>query len=609
MNQIAPVATLNPVAPDAGASQDIEDRFAALDFAGLVAVTESFARQADHQTVIRLYQRWIRGKGATDPASFAAWFNLGTVFTKTGETAHAIACYEAALIVQPGFAAAAINLGLLLEGGGRHDDAIALWRRCLQPIESRTALLNNSGRLCERMGRLAEAEQDLRSSLLLKPDQPDVIQHWVHLRQKLCLWPVLGDDVPGLDPAKLLRQAGPLAVLALTDDIAVQREAGAAWVARKTIQVADRMSPGNGYAHDRIRIGYLSSDFCRHAMSYLIAELFERHDRTRFEVFGYCNSPDDGSSIRERILAAFDTVRSIRTLSDRDAAGRIREDEIDILIDLNGLTAGSRPQVLRHRPAPVQATYLGFVGPVPIPELDYMLCDPFVVPPDAASGYWPAPLSIGPLYQANDSRRDIGPAVTRAEIGLPDDSFVLCCFSNHYKITAEMFADWLSILRDTPRAVLWLADDGSGSREILYGHAVTGGLDPNRLIFTGRVAPADYLARLRLADLFLDTFPYGAGTVASDALRMNVPLVTRAGASFASRMAARLLMSVGASDGIAHCRREYIETVRRLASSDTEYAAYKGHFTDEAWRGGPGDMTTFTASFEAAMTSVVRRPA
>src|SRR6185437_3479795 len=190
---------------------------------------------------------------------------------------------------------------------------------------------------------------------------------------------------PGLSVQDMLGQSGPLAALALTDDVPTQTAIAAAWLGRKTQPVPVRLAPLEGYDHRRIRIGYMSSDFCSHAMSYLIAELFERHDRSAFEVFGYCASPDDGSPIRSRVTAAFDHFGSSRTLDDETAARRIRADEINTLIDLNGLTSGGRLQLLRWKPAHVQATYLGFIGPVPLPELDFLLCDDFVIPPAVAS--------------------------------------------------------------------------------------------------------------------------------------------------------------------------------------------------------------------------------
>jgi predicted O-linked N-acetylglucosamine transferase (SPINDLY family) len=422
----------------------------------------------------------------------------------------------------------------------------------------------------------------------------------------MCEWPVLGggrhlgDTIPGLAQLDLILQSGPLAALALTDDVATQSAVAAGWIARKT-QPKPALAPPEGYRHDRIRVGYLSSDFCSHAMSYLIAELFERHDRSRFEIHGYCASPDDGSAIRARVIAAFDYFTRVRSLSDESAAQRIRDDEIDILIDLNGLTSGGRMQILRWRPAPVQATYLGFIGPVPLPELDYMLCDDFVVPPGIADLYRPVPLPIEGLYQANDSKRILGAAMSRDEAGLPDDRFVFCCFSNMYKITDTMFAGWMDILHRTGDSVLWLVDDNEWATRNLRQRALLLGIDPSRLLFARRTDPVTYMARLAVADVFLDTFPYNAGTIASDAIRMSLPLVTLAGQSFASRMASRMLLAIGAEGGVAATLEEYVGIAVRLATDRDAYSGYRSHFTETAWAASLGDIAGFTRHFEDAL--------
>ena len=301
-------------------------------------------------------------------------------------------------------------------------------------------------------------------------------------------------------------------------------------------------------------------------MSYLIAELFERHDRSRFEIHGYCTSPEDGSEIRKRVIAAFDHFTVIKNMTDEAAARAIRADEIDILIDLNGLTTGTRLGILRWRPAPVQATYLGFIGPVPMPELDFLLCDEFVIPPAYAALYQPQPLYVAPNYQANDRKRVIGEPVSRASAGLPDDRFVFCCFSNHYKITEAMFGAWMDILHRVPNAVLWLVSDNSWSRDNLRMRATIAGIDPARILISDRVDPAEYMARLALPDLFLDTSPYNAGTIASDAIRMGLPMVTLSGELFASRMAGRLLQAIGATLGITKTLDAYVDTAVALAT-------------------------------------------
>ena len=576
-----------------------------MSFETLVAAAERVPAGAAE---VGLYRQWLDTNAGSSIQLFAGWFNLGAALARLGDRNNAVIAYRNALALKPDFHPAAVNLGLSLEATGDADAALLTWERALQPDSARTMLLNHRARLLERLGRLEAAETVLRQSLAVDPQQPDVIQHLVHVRQRMCAWPVLPDDVPGLPPAALLQGCGPLGVLALTDDATVQRDLAAGWIARKTQPVAQRLSPATGYRHDRIRIGYLSSDFCRHAMSFLIAEHFEQHDRSRFELFGYCSSPEDGSDIRARVVAAFDHHRIIRELSDADAAAAIRADEIDILIDLNGLTSGSRLQILRHRPAPVQATYLGFVGPVPLPELDYLLCDDFVIPPAQAAAYRPQPLAIARSYQANDRRRAIGRALTRAEAGLPEDRFVLCCFSNHYKITEAMFAAWMEILRGAPNAVLWLATDNDVSPDALRHAATAAGVDAERLIFAARTEPAMYLSRLRLADLFLDTFPYNAGTVASDALRMAVPLLTLCGRAFASRMAARLLDLIGAPEGIAHDFADYAARGIRLATDPAAHAAAKARVAAGAWEATLGDTAGFTAAFERTMERVVLRP-
>jgi predicted O-linked N-acetylglucosamine transferase (SPINDLY family) len=553
----------------------------------------------------RLYRAWIAANAAHDPGTFAAWFNLGAALARDGARQEAAAAYGQALALRPDFAAAAVNLGLTLEALGDSNAALSVWQRALQPDGSRVQLLNHRARLCESLYRLDEAEAALRASLATDPRQPDAWQHLLHVRQKMCAWPILPPDLPTPEEAASLLWAGPLATLALTDDIAVQCAAGATFVARKTTPSL-HLCPPEGYRHSRIRLGYLSSDFCRHAMSYLIAEVFERHDRGRFEVFGYCIGRDDGSEQRTRVLAAFDHVRLLSELTDADAAAAIRADEIDILIDLNGLTRGARPQILRWRPAPVQATYLGFVGPVPAPELDYLLCDEGVVPPGCTDAYQPTPLPIGPIYQPNDTRRGVAPATDRAAAGLPPDRFVFCCFAGHFKITKETFAAWIEILRAVPDSVLWLPADNAWSVANLSAAAVAGGVLADRLIFAPRVEPERYMARLALADLFLDTFPYNAGTVASDALRMGLPLLTLSGRAFASRMAGQLLTVLGAPEGIATTLPDYVRRAIRFATDPLAHADLRSRCAPAAWHRTLGDMAGFMRCYEATLAGLVR---
>jgi len=575
-------------------------------FPQLVEAAEKSRADGNPAAVVQLYRGWIALHAGGHTHLFAAWFNLGVELGRCGDETGAMQAYQAALALRPDFAAAAINRGLILERAGDINAALAAWTSATQPDEARTSLINHRARLLERNGQFEDAERLLLASLLTSPAQPDVIQHWVHIRQKMCRWPALSELVPGLSMDEMINCCGPLAALALFENVAVQNAIAASWISRKTTTVTQRLSPHAGYAHARLRIGYLSSDFCRHAMSFLIAELFERHDRSRFEIYGYCSTTDDKSDIRARVLAAFDHTRFVRDLSDEAAARLIRQDEIDILIDLNGLTQGARLQILRWRPAPVQATYLGFIGPVPLPELDYLFCDDFVIPPALAPSYQPRPLAIAPNYQANDSKRTSGPPVTREQAGLPASGFVFCCFSNHYKITEDVFRSWIDILRRVDGAWLWLTADNEWSCENLRQYAAKSGIDPGRLIFAGRVSPANYMARLATADLFLDTFPYNAGTIASDAIRMGLPLLTRMGESYASRMAARLLSAIGATTGIATSREAYVDIAVALATDADAYGAYKAQFTETRWAETLGDIGLLTRELEATFGRIAR---
>lgn len=547
-----------------------------------------------------LYDLWLSANGTSTPAC-AAWFNLGVLRMRLGNPPAAIEAYRAALALKPDLAEAAINLGTALEAAGDAAAALAAWRAALPAPNLRQILHNQLGRVLESQGNLGPAAAELRASLLITPDQPDVQQHLIHARQRMTAWPAEALDVAGLADTTAARNCGPLAALALFDDPLDQAAAAALWIARKVPLPGGPLAPGTGYCHERIRIGYLSTDFCRHAMSFLIAELLERHDRTRFEVFGYCASPEDGSDIRERVKAAFDHFTIVRTMTDEDAARRIRGDEIDILIDLNGLTKGARLEILRWKPAPVQITYLGYIGPVPLPELDYILCDAVTIPPEQEAAYHPRPLRIEGCYQANDSTLPTLPAVSRLAEGLPEGAFVFTCVSHHYKLTPGLWASWCRIIAAVPGSVLWLIDDNPESRAALSARWADAGLAPDRLIFAPRVDPDRYRARLALADLFLDTAPYNAGTIASDALRMGLPLLTLQGQAFSARMASSLLHAVGLPEGIATSAADYEARAIAIATDPDLHGRMKAHLAGGAWARTLGDAPAFARRFEAAL--------
>lgn len=565
---------------------------------------------AGRPLLVQMLHSWLIMQGEVTPATGLVWFNLGVELSNLSRSGDAATAYQNALLLRPDLWQAAVNLANLREAAGDVQGAADLLGRALQDDQARITLLNQRGRVLEGQRQLADAEQCYYRSLLTDPAQPDVIQHWAFARQNICAWPIFAPPVPGRTPAELLAHSGALATLSLIDDVAGQRQAVANWLDRRWAKVpapTARLAPVEGYAHERLRIGYLSSDFCRHPISYLMAELLECHDRSRVEIYGYCSSPEDGSDIRARVLASLDHRRLVRALDDESLARLVRSDEIDILIDLNGATAGDRLGTLRWKPAPVQATYLGFIGPVPVPELDYILTDQFAIPAHLAADYWPRPLYLPGVYQANDSRPIPLPPVSRAAEGLPEDAFVFCCFSNPYKISDRMFDAWMAILKGAAGSVLWVLADNQWAAANMRARAVAQGVDPARLIPAARTDPARYRARMALGDLFLDTAPYNAGTIASDALRMGLPLLTLPGEPFASRMAGSLLHAMDLPELISVDMADYVARAVRHAVDPDWHAAIRARVTPEKWHATLGDTARFARGFEDTLAQVAIR--
>lgn len=554
-------------------------------------------------TEVALYLAWLDLHGRDADALFAVWCQLGLQHGVDGDTDGQLFAYQKALAIKPDLHEVALGLGRYFELAGQPDVAVALWDKALQPDAARIALLNNAGRVLETQTRFDAAERKYTASLLADPLQPDVLHHRIGLRTQMCLWPVY-DTLPGVTPAALRDATRALTLLALHDDSALLTRANRSWIAQHMPPAPDRLAGARLYGHETLRIGYVSSDFCEHPIAYLVAELFELHDRAHFEIYGYCSTRDDGSAIRQRVLRAFDHTVDIRAMSDEEAARTIRADEIDILIDLNGLTLHTRLGIMRWKPAPIQMIYLGYNGPVEMPELDHIIADAFVIPPDVAATYQPAPLYLPTCFQVNDSTLPLAAVPTREDLGLPADAFVFCSFSNTYKITEAMFEAWLEILTRADRSVLWLYVDNPYATANLRTRALRARIADDRIIFAGRVAPELYRSRLALADLFLDTHPYNAGTTASDALRVGLPLITMTGESFTSRMAGSLLKAMGLEDGIVSDMAAYIDLAVALATDTPRYRAFAARVTPDRWRRTLGDTPRVCRELEAAFRQV-----
>ncbi|MEY3788593.1 MAG: hypothetical protein RLZ75_2800 [Pseudomonadota bacterium] len=542
--------------------------------------------EADHSDIaIQLYRLWL--ERTDSPISYAVQFNLAVLLSNFNDNEGAEATYRAAIAKKPTFVEGHLNLGTLLERKGDPEAALTVWRAVLGFVNLEfpadcafyVQALNNLGRLLEIQKQLPEAEAMLALSLKQDSMQTPTITHWVHIRQKLCKWPIYSDAI-GIAKKDMLAGTSALAMLSASDDPTLQLTTAKRYVNEKVLKDVSYLSSKQSYGHDRLRIAYLSSDFCSHAVSILTAELYGLHDRSKFEVFGFCWSHEDGSPLRARVISGMDHHIKIGALSDEAAAQLIRSHEIDILIDLHGLTLGTRHDILSYRPAPLQITWLGFPGSTALPEIDYVLCDAFVFPPELEPFFTEKPLRMPHTFQVNDRQRSISASPTRESCDLPEQAFVFCSFNNSYKITPELFKIWMRILKRVPDSILWLVADNETVRNNLYKQAKSQGVASNRLYFADRALPSDYLARFQIADLFLDTFPFGGGTTASDALWAGLPLLTYSGKTFASRMAGSLLKAVDLAELITFNLKDYEEKAVKLAQHPEQIAAMKQKLVD-----------------------------
>ena len=529
---------------------------------------------------IELYETWLKHNDS--PVSYAAYFNLAVILDQQKESQKAEQAYRDAIKIHPDFMQGLFNLGANLERQNRIQEALTQWRDIVASYEYLELsdedkkiyilALNSLGRVLENERQYQEAEQFLTQSLLLSSEQPKVISHWVHLRQKQCEWPVY-KPVLGVTQKAMREGTSALAILSSTNNPQEQLENSLYFVSEKVDknlpQLAKDQKP---YQHEKLRIGYLSSDFRTHAVSLLTVEMYELHNRDKFEIYGFCLTPPDDSQLRARVIAGMDHFISVEQMSDEEAAKTIHAHEIDLLVDLQGLTSGVRPNILAYRPAPVQVTYLGFPGTTALPNIDYVIGDEFLIPPELATYFTETPLYMPHVFQVSDRKRPVGQKPTRAANNLPEDSFVFCSFNNNYKITEEMFTCWMRILKRVPNSVLWLLADNEWAHENMVNAAVAQGIDKERLIFASRVSPPDYLARYQIADLFLDCTPFNGGTTANDALFMGLPILTLSGKTFASRMAGSLLHSLNLDELITYNFEDYEEKAVSLANEKEHVA-------------------------------------
>jgi protein O-GlcNAc transferase len=508
--------------------------------------------------------------------------HLGLALRKQGRLADALAAFERAVRAAPGDADAHANRAATLQDLGRLEDAVSAYQTAARLRPGWVLAHNNLATALRQAGQPDEAVAAFARAAELAPDDPTLQVYLWNEKRHLCSW----DGLEAIEARVLNGLDRPLAggamfpLLALTTTAAQLHRAAQAharhFYARYVEHAARHPFPFNRGPRERITVGYLSADFREHAVARTAAGIFERHDRDAFRVHGYAIGPDDGSALRRRIVAAFDRFTDLTPLPPAEAAARIHADGVDILVDLTGYTTHARTAIPALRPAPVQVNYLGYIGTLGADFVDYVIADAFAAPSDWQPWFTEALVHLPDCYQPHDADRAVSPDTPdRAACGLPPEGTVFCCFNTTYKIGPEVFGAWMRVLKAVPGSVLWLAEPSRWAVDNLRAEARGRGVAPERLVFAPRLAVEEYVARYRVADLFLDTHPYSAGATADDALRMGCPVLTRAGETFVSRMSASQVRAAGVPELVTGSLEEYEARAIELGRDGAARAALR----------------------------------
>lgn len=530
----------------------------------------------------------------SQPDYAEAHFNLGSVLFGQGDAVAAAASLHAAIGLRPGYARAHHRLGEVLEALCDFHAALASYREAVRLQPDYAEAHQSLGNLLLLQPDWDGARAAFERVLELQPDNADAFARLFFTRQVQCDWRGGAADVTRLwdDASRRLAAGRPTPVqpfCALTVPWSAERQlavarshadASAASVAalRQTLAFVEPPARPEG----RLRIGYLSGEFRDHAVSHLIQGVFGLHDRRGFEVFAYSFGPDDGSSYRQRISRECDHFRDLRESSLAESAQRIHADGVQVLVDLQGHIGYSRMALLALRPAPVQVHYLGHPGTTGADFIDYLIGDPIVTPPESHAAYREQLVLLPHCYLATDNAQPIADSAgTRADHGLPESGFVFCAFNHSYKIEPDTFTHWMRIVERVPGSVLWLSPAAAGIERNLRREAESRGVAGDRLVFARRLpGKAEHLARHRLADLYLDTATYNGHTTAVDALWAGLPVLTCPGATFASRVAASLLVNIGLPELVMPDREEYVRQAVRLATDSSELQRLRRKLAD-----------------------------
>jgi len=538
-----------------------------------------------------------------------AHYNRGNALQELKQFVAAVASYDKAIALKPDYAEVYSNRGVALQELKQLSAAVACYDKAIALKPDYAEAYCNRGVALQELKQLSAAVACYDKAIALKPDYGYLLGMRQHARMHMCDWKDFGSNLLELSRKiqNNIKASTCLPVLALPISLSDKRKVAELWSDDKYPYNSSLGPISKTPSKSKIRIGYYSQDFRVHPVSVLTIGLFEHHDKSRFELIAFSMSTEAHDEMRERITKAFDQFIDVSSNSDQEVAALSRALGVDIAIDLGGHTHNCRTGIFSFRAAPIQLSYIGYLGTMGVEYYDYLIADKVVIPLNSQK-YYSEKIVYLPTYQVNDSKQEIPQtALSRQELNLPTSGFIYCCFNANYKITPSTFDGWMRILKAVPESVLLLYTDISTAAKNLKMEAEKRGVNPERLIFGEKLIRSQYLARCRSADLFLDTLPYNAGATATDALWAGLPVLTCMGESFASRYAASLLFAIGLPELVAETQAEYEALAIELATSPTKLKVIKDKLETNRLATPLFDTALFTKHIEAAYTKMYER--
>jgi protein O-GlcNAc transferase len=544
------------------------------------------------------------------PDYAVAWFNKGNILYELQHFDEAITHYDQALSLNQDFADAWLNKGNTLIELKYFDEAITHYDKVLSLKPDDADAWFYKGVALNELKQYDKAIKHFNKALSIKEDITWALGALLHAKMKICDWANFDNSLEKFYKELILNKkiSSPFSCITLTDHGLLQKKCAEIYVGSIHSNNNFLETISKNCIKEKIRVGYFSADFHNHATGHLMAELFELHDKSQFELTGFSFGPITGDEMRQRLERSFDRFIEVGRKSDVEVAKLSRDLNIDIAVDLKGFTQDARAGIFSYRAAPIQVNYLGYPGTLGADYMDYIIADKTLIPLDAQSSYTEKVVYLPNSYQVNDRKRIISERqFTRQELGLPEDAFVFACFNNNYKILPATFASWMRILKVVEGSVLWLFQDNSWAAENLKKEAEKQGIAADRVVFAERFPLPEHLARHRQADLFLDTFPYNAHTTASDALWSGLPVLTLMGQSFASRVAVSLLNAIGLPELITSTQGEYEALAIELATNPKKLADIKLKLENNRLTAPLFDTPLFTKNLEDAYIKMYER--